>query len=151
MALWQFITLAVLIGTLLVYASVITRRLGGVNTRLNRIEEALLAKSPAIVSAAPRSAEVRTETSVGSERRGSYLTIRDLRASEPLDLPSMRAVSEDSAATSLEDSEAPATNSGPENPPDDHPPTDDSAAKKNRDMMLFLSNQRRRRRARLGY
>jgi hypothetical protein len=64
-ALWQFIALLVLIGSLLVYASVITHRLGRVNARLNRIE-ALLANSRTIGSAETRAS-------------GGHLTIRDLR------------------------------------------------------------------------
>jgi hypothetical protein len=78
-ALWQFITFTVLIGALLVYLRVIIRRLGCADARLNRIEEALLAKSRSIDSADTRAAEAKPEVSGGQEGRGDYLTIRDLR------------------------------------------------------------------------
>jgi hypothetical protein len=78
-ALWQFITFTVLIGALLVCASVITRRLGRANTRLKSIEEILLANGRSIGSADSRAAEAKAQVSGGQESRGGYLTIRDLR------------------------------------------------------------------------
>jgi hypothetical protein len=78
-ALWQFITFTILIGALLVFASVITRRLGRANTRLKSIEEILLANSRSIGSADTRAVEAKAEVSGGQESRGGYLTIRDLR------------------------------------------------------------------------
>jgi hypothetical protein len=78
-ALWQFITFTVLIGALLVYASVITRRLGCADARLNRIEEVLLTKSSSFASADTQAAESKSEVSGGQEGRGRALTIGDLR------------------------------------------------------------------------
>jgi hypothetical protein len=208
-ALWQFIAFTVLIGALLVNAWVIARRLGGANTRLSRIEQAVLAKTTSIHSADSQADAAKPEVSGGQESGGGYLTIHDLRqlssratrsgnrnsiaVSERRDalkttrglVRSPGATSErggsvaigsessealkargeqssshdtrpltvDSAPTSLESGDAPATNSGEQSPPGDRPPSDDSVAEKNRDrdMTLFLSNQRRRRRARLGY
>ena len=105
MALWQFITFTALLGALLVYAGVITRRLGSADARLNRIEEALLAKSGSLESAdtrvtdarpevsevanrvseanpevSTRANEANPEVSSGKEGRRGYLTIHDLRA-----------------------------------------------------------------------
>jgi hypothetical protein len=76
-ALWQFITLAVLIGALLIGASVIARRLDCANAR--SIEEALLAIRRLIDSTEARAAEVKPEVSGGQPGRGGYLTLRDLR------------------------------------------------------------------------
>jgi hypothetical protein len=78
MVLWQFITFTVLIGAVVVYAGVITRRLGCANARLNRIEEALLATSRPIDFADARAAESKPEVS-SEEGRVGYLTIRDLK------------------------------------------------------------------------
>jgi hypothetical protein len=80
MVVWQFITLSVLIGTLLVYAGVIARRLGLADTRLHRIEEALSAQSRSVENVVDRAAEAKPEAVDGKEGRGGYLTLRDLRA-----------------------------------------------------------------------
>ena len=121
MALWQFITFTALLGALLVYAGVITRRLGCADARLNRIEEALLAKSGSIESADTRATEARPEVasrasqanpevatraneanpevSSGKEGRRGYLTIHDLRArSEQLNSRAARSSSRNSVA-----------------------------------------------------
>jgi hypothetical protein len=74
----------------------------------------------------------------------------------PDPIPAERA---DAAATMLENSAAPVTNTEPQSSsePDDRPPNDDAtaaaaaAAKKNQEILVFLSAQRRRRRARMGY
>jgi hypothetical protein len=79
MVFWQFITFTVLIGALVVYASVIARRLGRANARLSRIEEALLVTSRPGGFADPRAAESESEVS-NNEGRAGYLTIRDLKA-----------------------------------------------------------------------
>ena len=78
MVLWQFITFTVLIGALVVYTSVIARRLGRANARLSRIEEALLVTSRPGGFADPRAAESESEVS-NNEGRAGYLTIRDLK------------------------------------------------------------------------
>ena len=80
MALWQFITFAILIGALLMYAGIIARRLALADARLTRIEEALLARSQSIDSGDTVAAEAQPEVSAGKEARGPYLTLRDLRA-----------------------------------------------------------------------
>ena len=54
MTLWQFVTFTVLIAALLVYAMVIARRLGRVDVRFKRIEEALLEKSRSLASQSKR-------------------------------------------------------------------------------------------------
>jgi hypothetical protein len=46
MALWQFTTIAALIGVLLVYVMVLTNRIGATNALLKRIEEALVKPQP---------------------------------------------------------------------------------------------------------
>jgi hypothetical protein len=46
MALWQFTTIAALIGTLLIYVMVLINRIGATNAVLKRIEEALLKPQP---------------------------------------------------------------------------------------------------------
>jgi hypothetical protein len=79
MVLWQFVSFTVLIGALVVYASVIARRLGRANARLSRIEEALLVTSRPGGFADPRAAESESEVS-NNEGRAGYLTIRDLKA-----------------------------------------------------------------------
>jgi hypothetical protein len=78
MVLWQFITFTVLIGALVVYASVIARRLGRANARLSRIEEALLVTSRPGGFADSRVAESESEAP-NNEGRAGYLTIRDLK------------------------------------------------------------------------
>ena len=78
MVLWQFITFTVLIGALVVYTSVIARRLGRANARLSRIEEALLVTSRPGAFADSRAAESESEVS-NNEGRAGYLTIRDLK------------------------------------------------------------------------
>jgi hypothetical protein len=144
-ALWQFITLAVLIGALLIGASVFVRRLDCAKAR--SIEEALLAIRRSIDSTGARAAEVKPEVSGGRVDRGGYLTLRDLRQ---LSSPAIRPSSPNSIEVSESHAALP-TNSGRQSPPTLRPPEEDSVAKKNREMALFLSNQRRRRRARLGY
>lgn len=79
MAFWQFITFIVLIGSLLGYASVISRRLGRADARLNRIEEALLAKTRSFELADALAAEAKPVVAGAQERHGGHLTIRDLR------------------------------------------------------------------------
>jgi hypothetical protein len=82
MILWQFITLTVLIAALLVYAIVITFRLGRADARLNKIEDALafLAMSRSSESGDLRAAEgMPAEVPDEKEARGGYLTMRDLR------------------------------------------------------------------------
>jgi hypothetical protein len=78
--LWQFIVLTVLIGGLLVCGSILTRRLGCMNARLKRIEEALLVKDRPIEHADARAAQAEGEVP-GKEGRVDYLTIRDLKVS----------------------------------------------------------------------
>jgi hypothetical protein len=78
-ALWQFLTLTVLIGALLVYARIIDRRLARADSRLNRIEDDLLLKSRSIDSADARAAKAKDGVSGDQQRRGGYLTMRDLR------------------------------------------------------------------------
>jgi hypothetical protein len=107
MALWQVIAIAVLvviaalIGTLLIYARVLTNRIGSTNATLKRIEEALLATDRVTEHApttaaepmqsieaaqAPQSPEasvsadvsVSHEVSVKEDGAG-YLTLRDLK------------------------------------------------------------------------
>lgn len=214
MALWQFITFSGLIGAVLLYTGVITRRLGRAEARLSEIEATLLAKAHTVDSAPAPAAATKPQVPDNPENRGAYLTLRDLRVrseqraiqgiretpkrrsdelmaaiferrhapatgSEPLNLPTMRAVSADSTPTSLERHDAPAseplnlptmrttseepeatssegreargTHIGTESPSADRRPSDDSVAQKERDTVLFLSTQRRRRRARLGY
>jgi hypothetical protein len=159
-ALWQFVTLTVLIGALLVYARVIARRLACIDARLNKIEEALRAKSRSIDSVDARAAEAKPEVSGGQEGRESHLTIRDLRqlSSHAPRVNTRNSTSgserHDTSTTARGPMKSPSAN--PERGRSDCLPTslesrDDSVAKKNRDMTLFLSNQRRRRRARLGY
>jgi hypothetical protein len=80
MVVWQFITLSVLIGALLVYVGLIARRLGLADTRLHRIEEALSAQSRSVETVVERMAEAKPEAVEGKEGRGGYLTLRDLRA-----------------------------------------------------------------------
>jgi hypothetical protein len=77
--LWQFVTFTVLIAALLVYAMVIARRLGRVDVRFKRIEEALLEKSRSIHSADTRAAEAKPQVSDRQEDGGGYLTMRELR------------------------------------------------------------------------
>ena len=159
-ALWQFVTLTVLIGALLVYARVIARRLACIDARLNKIEEALRAKSRSIDSVDARAAEAKPEVPGGQEGRESHLTLRDLRqlSSRAPRLNSRNSISgserHDTSTTARGPMKSPSAN--PERGRSDCLPTslesrDDSVAKRNRDMTLFLSNQRRRRRARLGY
>ena len=78
MVLWQFITFTVLIGAVVVYASVIARGLGRANARLSRIEEALLVTGRPVGFAEPRAAESESEVS-NNDGRAGYLTIRDLK------------------------------------------------------------------------
>jgi hypothetical protein len=156
MALWQFITLAVLIGALLVCAIVIARRLGLADARLTRIEATLLAKSGSIDSGDVPAAEVKPEVSDGKEVRGNYLTIRDLRArseqlssgaspssswssfaerrkalkarDEPLSSPDTRPLEVDSVPTSLEGQDALVASSEPPSLPTMEAVSEESAA-----------------------
>jgi hypothetical protein len=78
-ALWQFITFTILLGALFIYARVIGRRLGCVDVRLKRIEEALTAKLRSLDPADTRADEAEPDIFGGQEGRRDYLTIRDLR------------------------------------------------------------------------
>jgi hypothetical protein len=82
-ALWQFITftvlISVLIGAILVYASIIARRLGCANARLHEIEEALNAMDRRVYSPDTAATEPKSEVSGGLHGRGRLLTIGDLR------------------------------------------------------------------------
>src|SRR6185437_12879218 len=167
MALWEIITFSVLIGALLVYAGLITRRLSRAEGRLNTIEETLLAKSQSAEPDGTPAPEPKLQVPDGQDGRGIYLTLRDLRArseqravkgQDALSLPTMHTVSRDSTdlptmragsgapeATPPESHEAPRTHGEEQGPPDHPPPEDDSIARKNRNTVLFLSTQRRRR------
>jgi hypothetical protein len=112
-ALWQFMTFTVLIGALLIYASIITRRLGCADARLNRIEEALRANRRSIDSAETRAAGAKPEVSSGQAGRRGYLTVRDLRQ---LSGCATRASSRESAAVSAWRDTLKATR-GPVRPP----------------------------------
>jgi hypothetical protein len=89
MALWHFVVTTVLLGTLLVYTSILTRRIGRINAALERVEVALLASDrgahPATIAVAPtRSPEVS-----GKHGDAGYLGIRNLKGGT--ELPSSRA------------------------------------------------------------
>ena len=100
MALWQFTTIAALIGVLLIYVVVLTNRVGATNALLKRIEEALV--TPQLATGNTRAttarstegmesvgaAEPATESGAGGitdapevprDRRVSLLTVRDLK------------------------------------------------------------------------
>jgi hypothetical protein len=101
MVVWQFATIAALIGALLTYVMVLTNRLGTTNLLLRRIEEGLVrpqpvtenapvaarrvpAAVPAPVEMAPAAAELAEDEASASaagdrDRRVSYLTVRDLK------------------------------------------------------------------------
>jgi hypothetical protein len=83
MVLWQFAVITVLIGALLVYVIVLTNRLTFANATLRRIEEALAKAQPVAerVSAAEATvAEAIQAPEVPlTERRGRYMTVRDLK------------------------------------------------------------------------
>jgi hypothetical protein len=77
MFLWQFITFTGLIGALVVYSSMITRRLGAANTRLIRIEEVLIGLNHSVNLPDIRAA--KSDVSNNADRAG-FLTVRDLKA-----------------------------------------------------------------------
>jgi hypothetical protein len=107
-ALWQFAVIAVLIGALLIYVGILTRRVGITNATLKRIEAALLA-ADAVKGASPGTTAQAVETAPAGETvaageegaqtpeavvqapeaarpreaavtdTGSYLTLRDLK------------------------------------------------------------------------
>ena len=101
MALWQFTTIAALIGVLLIYVMVLTNRLGATNALLKRIEEALVkpqsatgntratvagsaedmtARRPASEPATQAGPlEITDAPEVPMDRRVSFLTVRDLK------------------------------------------------------------------------
>jgi hypothetical protein len=58
MVVWQFTTIAVLIGALLIYVMVLTNRLGTTNALLKRIEEGLVRPQPVTENLPDRAAEV---------------------------------------------------------------------------------------------
>lgn len=107
MALWQFIVIAVLIAALLVYASVLTRRVGRTNAALKRIEEALLVTGGLIAPAAAGAADAMRSPEVsGKGDAARYLTIRDLRVrSDPRNSHATRSNSEDCVPISPESRE----------------------------------------------
>lgn len=116
MVLWQFTVLTVLIAGLLVYASILTRRLGCTNARLKRIEEALLVKDRPIEHADARAAEAEREVP-GKEGRVDYLTIRDLRVrSERLSSPATRSSSRSSVVVPESRDELEAISEAPSSP-----------------------------------
>ena len=85
MVLWQFAVITVLIGALLVYAIVLTNRLTFANATLRRIEEALAKAEPVRERVSVTAAEATGAAAIQSpavphtERRGSYMTVRDLK------------------------------------------------------------------------
>ena len=107
MVVWQFATIAALIGALLIYVMVLTNRLGATNVLLKRIEEGLARPQPVTENLAAGEAEIvpvrapvlmrrtaveqraaaaEVEEEEASaveaherERRVSYLTVRDLK------------------------------------------------------------------------
>jgi hypothetical protein len=85
MVLWQFSVITVLIGALLVYAIVLTNRLTFANAALRRIEEALAKAEPVTERVPATAAEATVAEAIQSpevpltERRGSYMTVRDLK------------------------------------------------------------------------
>src|SRR5581483_5871960 len=76
MALWQFTTIAALIGVLLIYVMVLTNGIGATNALLKRIEEALVRPQPitenprgamaAAVASAPGDSADEAEVSTAS-------------------------------------------------------------------------------------
>lgn len=115
MALWQFLVFALLIGTLLAYVSVLTRRVGCTNARLKRIEETLLVLERLLRHADTRAGESRPSPEVFSgDRRAAYLTLRDLKAgSELLSSRPSRSRNEKTIATTPVSRHAPKTHSEP--------------------------------------
>jgi hypothetical protein len=85
MVLWQFAVITVLIGALLAYAIVLTNRLTFANAALRRIEEALAKAEPVTERVPATAAEATVAEAIQSpqvpltERRGSYMTVRDLK------------------------------------------------------------------------
>lgn len=95
MIVWQFATIAALIGVLVISVMVLTNRLGVTNALLKRIEEGIVrpqpvsekvpaAAEPAPVELAPAAAEpaeneVPAAEVADRDRRVSYLTVRDLK------------------------------------------------------------------------
>jgi hypothetical protein len=85
MVLWQFAVITVLIGALVVYAIVLTNRLTFANATLRRIEEALAKAEPVTERVPATAAEATVAEAIQSpevplaERRGSYMTVRDLK------------------------------------------------------------------------
>lgn len=81
MALWQFISLAVPIGALLVYVGVLTTRIGSANTQLRKIAEGLqsLERARAQSDAADSERAKLGTSSGGGNGHVDYQTIRDLR------------------------------------------------------------------------
>ena len=86
MILWQFAVITVLIGALLVYAIVLTNRLTFANATLRRIEEALAKAEPVRERVSVTTAEATVAAAIQSpavphtERRGSYMTVRDRKS-----------------------------------------------------------------------
>lgn len=172
MALWQFLVFTVLIAALLVYASVLTRRVGCTNARLKTIEEALLELDRLVRHANTRSGEATPPSEVSSkDGRATYLTIRDLKArSELMNSRATHSSNENSIAQEVRGVPVPVgfpmTHSvamslearGPvetRSEPSSSPSTaadEEAIAKRERDaLFIILSSQRRRRRAREGY
>jgi hypothetical protein len=85
MVLWQFAVITVLIGALLVCAIVLTNRLTFANATLRRIEEALAKAEPDTERVPATPAEATVAEAIQSpqvpltERRRSYMTVRDLK------------------------------------------------------------------------
>ena len=110
MALWQFVSIAVLIGALLVYAGILTSRIGRTNAALKRIEEALVVRNVHVMPAtgAPEAMPALDASSRSDAAR--YLTIRDLKGrSEILNSRATRSVR---TASDPENEVAVATNPG---------------------------------------
>ena len=100
MALWQFQVFAALIGAVLVYTSILARRVGCTNARLKRIEEAVLELDGLLRHANTRAGAATPHREVFSgDGRAAYLTIRDLKArSELLSSRATRSSNENSIA-----------------------------------------------------
>lgn len=85
MVLWQFAVITVLIGALLVYVTVVANRLTSANATLRRIEEALSKTEPVAEHVSATAADATVAETIQSpevlltERRGGYMTVRDLK------------------------------------------------------------------------
>jgi hypothetical protein len=97
MVVWQFATIAALIGALLTYVMVLTNRLGTTNVLLKRIEEGLVRPQPVAESAPVPTRHVPAATEPA--RAGVLEAVRTMEvASVPADVSSTAEVPESEAS-----------------------------------------------------